>query len=315
MKSLPQDRPHLVERAVEAFGATFALDRSSPSRPPSPPAAQATPPRPLPSRAAREAAGAPAPAAPGVDLDTLKRAGLAVAIAGVSRSRLSEEFNILQQQVVRTVRATPNAEGRFGHAVLVTSARPNEGKTFSSLNLSASMAAGGTSRVLLVDADGKRSGSISELLKLTDAPGLRSLAEGGAAPIASLLVPTAQERLAVLPYGAVAAGDPEMPAGSMVAVAIQRLAAALPDHVIIVDSPPCLSTSDPHSLAAVAGMVLMVVEAERTQRNEVEAALDMVDACPNLRLMLNRTRLTENDTFGAYGYGYGYGGYGTTNAG
>jgi receptor protein-tyrosine kinase len=45
----------------------------------------------------------------------------------------------------------------------------------------------------------------------------------------------------------------------------------------------------------------MVVEAERTQRAEVEAALDLVEACPNLQLLLNRAVLTANDTFGAYG--------------
>jgi receptor protein-tyrosine kinase len=113
-----------------------------------------------------------------------------------------------------------------------------------------------------------------------------------------------------MPFGVQGAGEPELPAGEMLAAAILRLALALPEHIIVVDSPPCLSTSDPSSLATIAGQVVLVIQAERTQQSEVEAALDMVDACPTLQLMLNRTRLTTSSSFGAYGeYGY-YGAYG-----
>ena len=103
-----------------------------------------------------------------------------------------------------------------------------------------------------------------------------------------------------------------MPPGTTVAAAIQRLAALLPQHVIILDAPPCLSTSDPEQpRARRRARSLLVVEAERTQRSEVEAALDMVEACPILQLMLNQTRLNSTDTFGAYGAYGGYGVYGS----
>jgi hypothetical protein len=42
-----------------------------------------------------------------------------------------------------------------------------------------------------------------------------------------------------------------------VASALQRLAAALPEHLIVLDTPPCLSTSDPGALAPIAGQVLI----------------------------------------------------------
>ncbi len=89
--------------------------------------------------------------------------------------------------------------------------------------------------------------------------------------------------------------------GPMMTAALARLAAALPDHIIVLDTPPCLSTSDASILAPIVGQVVLVVEAERTQRAEVEAALDLVEACPNLQLLLNHAVLTANDTFGAYG--------------
>ena len=50
----------------------------------------------------------------------------------------------------------------------------------------------------------------------------------------------------------------------------------------------------------------MVIEAERTQRSEVEAALDLVRVCPTITMLLNKVRLTTSHTFGAYDY---YGSY------
>ena len=46
----------------------------------------------------------------------------------------------------------------------------------------------------------------------------------------------------------------------------------------------------------------MVVEAERTQKAEVEAAIDLVRVCPNITLLLNKVRMTTSHTFGAYDY-------------
>jgi len=199
--------------------------------------------------------------------------------------------------------------------VLVTSARPGEGKTFTALNLAAAIATGAGYPTLLVDVDGKR-GSISELLGSHANPGLHALARDPGMKPTDLLVPTAIPRLSLVPFGTAEATAEEgtgVPPGTLLAGAVLRLATAFPKHVIILDSPPCLAASDPGSLAAVSGQVLVVVHAEKTQRNEVEAALDMVESCPVLQLVLNRTHMTTSDSFGAYGYG-AYGGYGAIPA-
>ena len=244
-------------------------------------------------------------------LEVMRQAGLVNAPDGGIRMRLAEEFSVIHHQVLRTIRTMePPAEGsgRGRRTILVTSARPGEGKTFCSLNLAVSIAQGRSAPVLLVDADGKR-GSLSELLGLGDAPGLRLLASDPAHSPTALLVPTELKNLSVLPYGAIVPGVPAVPPGTTIAAAIQRLSAMLPQHVIVLDAPPCLSTSDPSSLAPIAGQVLLVVEAERTQAAEIEAALDMVEACPVLQLMLNKSQMNSTDTFGSYGAYGAYGGY------
>jgi len=303
MNAAPKSRAHLVERAVEAMSGRAAAPPETLAAPPPPP------PPPPPTGSGPGSGPGPRPSqppAPEIGLDVLAAAGLVVAPVGTVRSRLSEEIAVVQHSVLRTLKATRATDGRCPRIVLITSARPGEGKTFMALNLAASLANSGTRPVVLVDVDGKQ-GSISQLLGQEDTPGLRMLAADPSRQAATMLVPTAVKRLSLLSFGPLPESVPGIPPGQLVVAALLRLAAALPEHLIILDTPPCLSTSDPGALAPVAGQVLMVVEAERTQRSEVEAALDMVDSCPTLQLVLNRAVLTANDTFGAYG---GYGAYG-----
>lgn len=302
MNTAPKGRTHLVERAVEAMGGLEARDLRPAAQPLPQPAAQPTsaPPRPAPAQPATPAHPAVHPAVPPIPMDVLVKAGLVIGPSGPGRSRLSEEIAVTQHAVLRTVKATPSVDGRCGRMVMVASARPGEGKTFIALNLAAAIASSGARPVVLVDADGKHL-SVSNLLGQAETTGLRMLvAEPNRAPQA-LLVPTAIPGLSFLPYGPQPPGQPVAAPGPMMTAALARLAAALPDHVIVLDTPPCLSTSDASILAPIVGQVVLVVEAERTQRAEVEAALDMVEACPTLQLLLNRAVLTANDTFGAYG--------------
>ncbi len=304
MNAGPRSRSHLVERAVEAMGGQTPPPGAftPPPPPPRPPGGGigsgpggGGEPRPTPDQTAIEP----------ISIETLGAAGLVVAPFGAVRSRLSEEIAVVQHAVLRTLKTTRATDGRCPRIIMVTSARPGEGKTFTSLNLAASLANSGTRPVVLIDVDGKAS-SVSQMLGHGETPGLRILAAEPARAPASLLVPPAIKRLSLLPYGPLPPSMPGIPPGQLIAAALLRLAAALPVHLIVLDTPPCLSTSDPGALAPMVGQVLMVVEAERTQRSEVEAALDMVDSCPTLQLVLNRAVLTANDTFGAYG---GYGAY------
>ncbi len=338
--STPKSRAHLVERAVQAMGVGGALGLRRPGPPPAPAEdiAQDAAARvaadgaitamgPAAVRAAAAVAEADAARAPAEDatqaeatpgaaevvpLALMQAAGMVALSSAAGRTRLSEEIALVQQQALRTMRGLKPEEGRASRVMLVTSARPGEGKTFTALNLAAAVASGGGYPTILVDADGKR-GSVTELLGRRGHLGLHALALQPDRDPKPLLTQTAVPRLSLIGYGARPQGISDdvanVPPGTQLAAAILRLAQAFPKHVIVVDSPPCLATSDPGSLAAVSGQVLLVVQAERTQRNEVEAALDMVEPCPVLQLVLNRTHLTSNDSFGAYGYG-AYGAYG-----
>lgn len=311
-------RAHLVERAVEAMtGTRFPpAELRSPQKPvvapaPAPEAIPEAPAEALvfpnvpaavppvaPSTPPREPVTRPAP----IGMPQLRQAGLAFVPDTAPRSRISEELTLVQHQLLRAM-GTPGQAGRPNvgrHAVLVTSARTGEGKTFVSLNLAVSIASSTSHQVVLVDVDGFGS-SLTQSLGLADAPGLRALAANPSQPKEPLLRPTVVDRLSILPHGAAMAGNAAAPPPAAIAAAVRALAVAMPHHIIILDSPPALGTSDANAIAPVVGQTVMVVQAEETPRDEVEAALDVVEACPSLQMLLNQTRFTSRDSFGAYG--------------
>ncbi len=257
-----------------------------------------------PPAATAPAAAAPRAAAPSgftIGRVALVRAGLALAPVRWARNRALEEIDAAQRQILRVVQTARPEEGRCGRLVLVTSARPGEGKTFCALNMAASMASSGAAPVVLVDADWKKD-SATGLLGCADLPGLQQLAAEAAGSPASLLVPTQIERLFFLPHGARPRRTAQEPAsGAMLAAALLRFGAALPGHVLVVDTPPCLSASDASALAPAAGQVVLVVEAEYTQQGEVEAALKAMAACPTLQLLLNRAKVGATEGSGVHG--------------
>lgn len=226
-----------------------------------------------------------------IPLAALRAAGLVASIEGGRPSRTQEEIALVQHQLLRNA-----DEFNQRRIILVASALPREGRSFMAMNIAASIATAGARPVLLVDADGRMTG-LTHTLSLEGRAGLRELIAEPHRRGNELTLPTALERLSVLPYGMGRAG--EAAPGGTLADAIRRLAAALPHHVILLDTPPCLSASDASALASAAGQVMLVVDAQRTSRAEVEAALDLLEACPVLQLMLNRVRLQGRDSFGA----------------
>jgi protein-tyrosine kinase len=215
-----------------------------------------------------------------------------------TRTRISEEFRLVQRQILRSAFG-PGAEPGFSNLLLVTSARPGEGKSFMSTNLAGSIARQGDHHVLLIDADSKRD-SICYNFGLAQSRGLLDLAANPKLDPAPLIVKTPIERLSILPVGRERERSAELFSTKEMTRLIQSLGRRYADRLLILDAPPCLSTSDPAVLAQVVGQILFVVEADRTQRDEIEASLDLIQACPSITLVLNKQQISSRYTFGAY---------------
>lgn len=232
-----------------------------------------------------------------VDAVALERAGMVD--WSRTRSRVSEEFRLVQRQILRNAFSPPAAEPGFTNLLMVTSARPGEGKSFTAINLAGSIARQGNNHVLLVDADSKRD-SICYPMGLADAPGLLDLAANPKLDPGPMLVKTPIDQLSILPIGRERERSPVLFSSQEMIRLIQSLGRRYSDRLLVLDAPPCLSTSDPAVLAPVVGQILFVVEAERTQRDEIESSLDLLQACPTIALVLNKQQISSRYTFGAY---------------
>ena len=240
----------------------------------------------------------------------LEQAGLMVARA--NRTRTTEEYRIVIGRVLRALHDEVDPQFPLGpdasqSVVMVTSARPGEGKSFTALNLGGSIAQNAGESVLIVDVDAKNN-SLTDQLGLGDRSGFLDLVARPELSVEDLIIPSELPNLSFLPLGSRAVAreraeaDGSMPEERRLTPPIQRLAKRFPRTLILLDAPPCLSTSDPHTLAPAVGQIVMVVEAERTQRNEVESAIDLIHVCPSITMLLNKVRMTSGHTFGSYDY-------------
>lgn len=199
-------------------------------------------------------------------------------------------------------------------ALMVTSAEPADGKTTTAMSLALSMALAGQ-RVLLVDADLRRPAA-HEMIRM---PRHRGLTE--------LLFQTAPadwdsyrrrllmqwegfeeevEGLYVIPAGKSVPNPPELLGSRRFRERVQEMREAF--DVIIFDSPPVLSTTDPVLVATLCDAVVMVASAGKTNWDMLRRAREHVEVAgaPVIGTVLNRFDGKHGYGHG-YGYGYGYG--------
>jgi protein-tyrosine kinase len=190
--------------------------------------------------------------------------------------------------------------------IMVGSAVPGDGKTFTSINLALSMALERDISVLLVDSDVAKQ-HITDIFGLRGQKGLiDALLDENVDP-ESLVVPTSSRGFSILPAGRRVEGTAELVSSNRMRKIVTSLCARSPRRILLLDSPPLLITNEGRALIKIAGQVVLVVRAGETPRHAVEAAIAMFDEKQFGGLILNQAKvgLTE-------GY-YGYGAYGVAS--
>jgi len=227
-----------------------------------------------------------------------------------------EEMRRIKWPLLAALGGRGGAEPARNQVVLVTSAEPSEGKSYTSLNLALSIVRDREMRVILVDGDVALPG-ITATLGLDGANGLNDVLDDPSLDVNDVIYRTTVDGLFFVPAGKWHDHSPELIAGSRMPQIIQDLGSRVGNGVVILDSPPLLATNEAQVATRYVGHVLMVVRADRTEQQAVLDALALIDKSTPVSAVLNGVEASLlSKYYGQYYYGYGaQGRYGRSGKG
>lgn len=240
-----------------------------------------------------------------VNLDFEAMAASGLLVPSQSRNVLANEFRVIKRPLIANAMGKGATPVTNGNLVMITSALPGEGKSFTAINLAISIAMELDNTVMLVDADVARP-SILSMLGLPPTEGLLDVVNENSLDISRVLLRTNIEKLSILPSGTPHPRATELLASDAMIKLLEDMAKRYPDRIIIFDSPPLLLTTEARALATHMGQIVVVVQSGETTQAAVREAVATVEACPLKMMVLNKATQSASDRYG-YGYAYGYG--------
>ena len=227
---------------------------------------------------------------------TLAPSREAVEIVAQTRpqSQMAESYRALRTSLLLSSLGAPPK------VIMVTSARPQEGKTTTAIN-SAIVLAQKDVRVLLVDADLRRPG-VHKTLGLGPCSGLTNVLTGSATLQQTITASPVLPNLFILPAGT----PPPNPAELLASANMKDVLAELReqfDHVV-VDTPPTLSVTDAVVLSPRMDAIILVIRSGQTTKQALRRARDLlmqVNAHVT-GVLLNAVDLSSPDYYYYYEY-------------
>lgn len=315
-----------ASRAAKLAAAEPAQPAAAPDQPAPAPAVAVVHPAPVaviePQRnAATEETVAMAPPARllQIDPDYLRAAGY-MPPPQQEREMIEQYRHIKRPLVGRAKDRGASGQGAPMQVIMVTSALPKEGKTFTAINLTRSFALEKDASILLIDAD-VANPQTSRILGALGHPGLTDALVDPAIDVETLVYETNVPGLQVLPVGSPTEYAVELLGGRRMSELMARLLQAMPNRIILIDSAPLLITNEGKALIPVAGQVVLVVRANATPQHAVLEAADLFGEDQYVGVVLNQCEEAVGLGYGYYGgtynYGgsYGYGGHDRRNDG
>jgi protein-tyrosine kinase len=230
-----------------------------------------------------------------LDRPRLRAAGYLPEIG--QEARFADYYREIKRPVIQRAFAAGAATNQ--RLILVTSALPAEGKTFTALNLALSIARERDLSVLLVDADFPKA-HIGRALGVDEELGLLDAVAEPSHKVESLILGTDVKGLEVLPGGRSSAHAPELVASARMGEIVARLVAQNRRRLVLFDSAPLLVSSEARALNQLPGQIILVARSGMTPRRALQDAIAQIDNKKLQGLVLN------NAYAKSHGYYYGY---------
>src|SRR5712692_9645231 len=210
------------------------------------------------------------------------------------QSQMAESYRALRTSLLLSNLGAPPK------VIMVTSARPQEGKTTTSINSAIVLAQKGV-RVLLVDADLRRP-SIHKTLGMGPRSGLSNVLTGSATVQQTITTSPILPNLFIMPAGTPPPNPAELLASSHMKDLLAELREQF-DHIVI-DTPPTLPVTDAVVLSPRADATILVIRSGQTTKQALRRARDILMQVNAhvAGVLLNAVDLTSPDYYYYYEY-------------
>jgi protein-tyrosine kinase len=216
-----------------------------------------------------------------------------------NRDSRSRPFNLL-----RTTLAKRLKEKNY-RLVGITSATPSAGKSFLSMNLAASLSRVSDDPVVLVDLDLRRA-SLAEEIGMEVENGVSDFLKGDISDLGLIAKRIENTELILFPTKRIAKNTAELVTGPNFDHFISLLRQKTGQSIVLFDLPPAFANDDSMLILERLDAFVMVVDSGKTNRNQVQEVLAMLNPVPCAGTILNRYNGGFADS---YGYGYGASAY------
>lgn len=222
--------------------------------------------------------------------------------------RIATQYRQIKRSLIAAALGRTEPPLESGQVIMVASALPGEGKTFTSINLALSMAREKDVEVILVNADVAKP-HLDSLLGVAGERGLLDLLKDDHLHPDSFILDTDVPRLKFLPAGGHVDTATELLASSRMHELMQQMIRRPGNPIVLLDSPPLLLSTESQAMISSVGQVVLVVRANVTPRQAVEAAVSAAAGAKSISLILNQSTESISDAY------YGYGPYGDAQSG
>ncbi|BEU01781.1 hypothetical protein OAG1_05810 [Agarivorans sp. OAG1] len=240
-----------------------------------------------------------------IDSAVLKRLGMLSDIRSRETRMLSDEYRSIKRKLIKNAFEPGLIPKNKSNLIMVTSANPGEGKTFTSINLALSLALEKDKTVLLIDSDVLKP-TVSKTLGIGQHMGLMEYLLGETDDIADVIYHTNIPNLRIMPAGMPHHLSNELLASDKMRSLTEELNSRYSDRVVLFDSPPVLGVNETVVLSNFIGQAVVVVEQDGTKLAAIRSAVSQFSDELAIGYVLNKAVHGKTGTYG-YGYGYGYG--------
>ena len=213
-------------------------------------------------------------------------------VGALARPCEIDSYKVLRTQVSQLTKK----EGK--NTIMITSARPGEGKTLTAINLALSFAMEFDQTVLLVDCDLKQQ-SIHKILGIESRQGLADYLVNGT-DLSQLIMWPGIEKFTLISGGRTIAEASEVLSSAKMKALMSEIKSRYHDRYIFFDMPPVLSVTDALAFAPLVDAILMVVRADKTSIQDIKKAVDLIPKEKFLGFVLNGHKAPLKPYYGAY---------------